>query len=311
MVRRLLLLVIALGLFAPAVAQAEPDAMTRSAARKLAEEGDRRFEQGDYAGAAERFEHAYKLIDAPTLGIRWARSLAQLGHLVEASERYRKTAATPVDESSPGAFAEAVEQAATELQALEARIPLLTIRREVGIGAVTLDGRPLSDGLLGIDLPVDPGDRVLMAEGAVAQTLHIREGDRIEVLLGAVPSNDPGPATPETPSESSAQRSIAYTAYGIGLAGLGFGIGFGLSALSQDRDLSERCGTAGDCDFDGAQSDIDGLETAGTISTVGFVIAGISGVLGTVLIITEPTQGAETTVGLYVGALGGGVRGAF
>lgn len=310
MVRRLLALVIALTLLAPVAHASEPDAMTRSAARKLAEEGDRLFEQGDFEGAAERFAHAYGLIDAPTLGVRWARSLSRMGRLVEASERYRKTAATPVDGKSPRAFAEAVEQAAAELEALEPRIPMLRISREDGVGTVSLDGKPLSDSHLNIDLPVDPGGREVSADGALSQTIYLDEGDRIEVTLSphAQPPPKPQPVEPEG---IGVQRGLAYAAYGVGLVGLGFGIGFGLSAVAQDADLSDQCSDGGDCTYSGAQDDIDSLETAGTISTVGFVAAGVGAILGTVLLVSEPEPTSARGIGVYVGALEGGLRGVF
>src|ERR1041384_5444151 len=69
-------------------AWAEASAQDREQARKLASEGFDALERNDYATAEDRFRRADALVHAPTLVVDHARSLAGLGRLVEAHERY-------------------------------------------------------------------------------------------------------------------------------------------------------------------------------------------------------------------------------
>jgi len=77
-------------------------------------------------------------------------------------------------------------------------------------------------------------------------------------------------------------------AFGVGGAGLVVGAITGIIALGKAGDLKDQC-TAGKSSCPPtAQSDIDSYKSVGTISTIGFIVAGVGGVAGVVLLLTAP-----------------------
>jgi len=60
----------------------------RALRRRLGNAGVEAFQAGEFADASAKLERAYRVIQAPSLGLWLARALVQLGKLVEAQERY-------------------------------------------------------------------------------------------------------------------------------------------------------------------------------------------------------------------------------
>jgi hypothetical protein len=94
-------------------------------------------------------------------------------------------------------------------------------------------------------------------------------------------------------------------AFGVGGAGLVVGGITGILAMGKHSTLSGECTST--CP-PSAQSDLDSYHTMGTISTVGFIVAGVGAAAGVILLVTQPKTTATTglrivpTVGL--GSLG-------
>lgn len=144
---------------APAQAQ-EVDAASRAAARDLGYAGVNAYQAGDYATASTKLEKAYAVLKAPSLGLWSARALAKNGKLVEAAERYVDVSRLQTSGGDVAVHEQAKKDAASEHAALVPRIPKLQVRvtgveeREV---AVTIDGVPLANALIGEHSPVNPG----------------------------------------------------------------------------------------------------------------------------------------------------------
>lgn len=296
-----------------AYAQPADDAFTKSAARSLAQEGDALYEKGDYAAALDRFERARSLIGAPTLDVRRARTLVKLGRLLLAEEQYVQVATSRLPDGAPDAFARAVEEARVELEVLKARIPGLVIERGEGVGPVELDGKPVAEALLGVRVPVDPGDHHLEASGAAPLTVRVKEGETQVVRLEVAPASPPPPEGASSWSTGRAQRVGAIVAFGVGAVGLGLGVGFGAAAIAKKGDLDEVCdANTGDCPLS-TQGDIDTYETVGALSTVGFIVAGVGAATGAVLLLTAPSDGAEVSAAVHLVAspFGGALVGSF
>ena len=99
----------------------------------------------------------------------------------------------------------------------------------------------------------------------------------------------------------------------LGAVGLGFGIGFGVDASNRSRDLDGRCVAADNgkaCPL-GSQSDIDAMQRAATVSTVGFVLVGAALGLGAILTGVGAAGSSPESVALDVGPGWLGVRGTF
>jgi hypothetical protein len=221
-----------------------------------------------------------------------------------------------------------------------------SLGHDVAEVTVRLDGQPFATRLDGRALPVDPGEHTFAFEIAgqepTIERFVIKEGEkerRERVVIGqgpermaapavapvpvAIPaSTAPGdavrtPAASRTSAESpvpSNDQRIAGIAIGVaGLAALGLGAGFGVSASSKWSSAQDACGTPTKCpNYLGAVADHDSAASAATVSTIGFVAGGVLFAGGVVLYITAPRNAGSSTgsVALIPSVLpgGGGVR---
>jgi hypothetical protein len=288
-------------LAAPARAE---DAETRTAARDLATQGGQAFDAGHYEQASDFFLRAYELVQAPSIALMRARSLAQLGQLVEAIDAYEQTAHVKLPAGAPDAYVKAVEAAHIEAEAVRRRAPRLKLTL-TNVGAnqalrVTIDDKPTPSALLGVDRPMNPGAHrvALLVSGQTRATreFSLEEGESYSVELDAAqsvadnPTNapqkmlKPTSLAPETASrrESSAllrARTLAYLGVGVGVVGLGLGTYTGLVALHHKSRLDDACHPG--CPESSAQ-DLSGFRDNRTASWLSYgvgVAALTSGVL--------------------------------
>jgi hypothetical protein len=310
-VSRLCLVVVLLILSVPALAQ-EQDAAIRASARALGEEGNALYAQGDFAGALDRYERAASLVDVPTIHVRAARSLAKLGRLVDAAERYRSVVRKGVAADALEVHRDAVHQAQNELAALEPTIPWVIVEVP-GFGAgdeVTLDDVRVAAALVGVRRAIDPGDhvaRVKRGDRLKEVPFRIEPGETKKVTVSlddaaVVPPPppdlppDPPPVVPPTDGEGggSAQVPIGWTFVGVGAAGLVAGLALVGVTASKNGDLTDRCGEALDC-LPPDHADADTYNTM-RVATTGVLIAGgVLAALGVVLVVTAP-DGSEVAI---------------
>jgi hypothetical protein len=280
------------------VASAEPNDADRATARTLAQEGYAALQAKDFRTARDRFKRASDLVHAPTLLRDLARAQLGLGELVEAQENYNRILREGVPESSPPSWTRALEDAARELEALKPRVPLLTLSVDGPENpVVTLDGEPYPVAALDAKRPVNPGKHELLASGEGylegKKSFSIGEGDTLEVEIELeeapeTPEAAPDEATPEaaeTP-QASWRKPATYAAFGVGGAGLVVGSIAGVLAITKHSKLADACAD-GHCP-PSRENDVQSYRTAGTISTIGFVVAGVGAAAGVVLIFTAP-----------------------
>src|SRR5690606_33025978 len=84
-----------------AVGQSAADKAT---ARKLATEGIKLYQQGQFDDALDRLKRAQALYDAPVHLLYMARAQVKLGQLVEGAESYRRLVRTELDAKAPDVF---------------------------------------------------------------------------------------------------------------------------------------------------------------------------------------------------------------
>jgi hypothetical protein len=256
-------LVAGLTLVWPRVGWADTD-RDRAAARSTAEAGADAFDAGQYERALELFGRAEQLVHAPTHLLFMARSLAKLGRLVEAHEVYLKIVKEQLPPNAPSAFKTAHKEADAEIGGIEARIAYVTVTVRGGDGTqatLRIDHTDVPAAEQGIPIPMDPGTHVFSASSGERQSpeksVNLAEGAKqsLELTL-PVPTPEPA-ARAETPTEASpepangveadgssgnrgtAQRIIAYTSMGLGLAGAGVGTYFLVSSVHK-RDLANQ-----------------------------------------------------------------------
>jgi hypothetical protein len=317
-------------------AQAEPvDDKTRNAARSLAEQGRDVYDKGDFERARDLFHRAYALVPAPTIALYEGRSLAKLGRLVQAQEAYLRAVRTQLNADSPEPFRKAVHEAEGEEVALEPRIPKVTLTIS-GPGAqgpeltVTVDGEPTKPELLGVEMPINPGPHVVLAaalggdQARVPFSIDERERKSVEIKVAAAKIAKAAPPPPPPvekapPSEkpaaspSSWQKPAAFAAGGVGVVGLATGIITGSMAAARYSDAKSQCPNHVCVEGSAGQDKLDSFRSLRTVSTIGYIVGGVGLAASITLFVLLPSDHAEGTAsaGVWLGANGGGVMGAF
>jgi hypothetical protein len=318
-------------------ARAQSDA-DRATARSLGQEGQQAYENKDYATAEDRFRRADKMVHAPTLVLGLARSLSAEGKYVEAQESYNRIIREGLPAGAPDVFKRALEEAKKEVDGVTSKVGAVTITVKAAGGAdipdpqVVLDEHPLNSASLGVRRAIDPGQHVLRAtaegykagelrftllEGASADEPLTLEKDLTATPVAAAPAPATAPTTvatsPDlTTSQPSPMRKMApWIAFGVGGAGLVVGGITGILAMSKHSTLSGECKP--NCDTPASNSDLSSYHTMGAISDVGFIVAGLGGAVGAILLVTQPKAAPTTGVRVVpvVGLGGVGATGSF
>jgi hypothetical protein len=299
-----------------------------AAARILGEDGLALADAGSCDKAIEKLDRAERLRHAPTTAGRLGECEIQLGRLVAGTEHLRRITREALAPTAPPIFVDAVARARGLLEQTLPRIPVLRISVKAPAGArfvVTVDGDPVPDAVVDNDRPADPGPHTIRvtAYGFIGapRTVILNEGetkivslqldpDPHAVLLGPppLPVGDVGES-----HASSGQSTAGFVALGIGAVGLAAGIGGGIVVALESADLSSSCGPSRVCPPD-KQSEIGSAKTWATVSTTGFIVAGVGLGTGLVLLLTRhrESRGLSSRVELapvlgptYVGVTGG------
>jgi hypothetical protein len=309
---------------------AEPDATNLDLARNVAVTGRQAFNGGDYETALALFRRAYALFPAPTIGLYEARSLEKLGLLIEAVDAYSKITRLPVTESAPLQFAEAVDAAREEGEALRARIPMLTLELRGQSAddpsvAVTVNGQSVNATDLGRGQNINPGTYHIVAMVGAEQrasadvTLVPGQSRRVELNVIATPlaSQASLDGSGMVSLDSGMGRRIptlAYLAGGVGIAGVTAGVITGLMAndrYAEAEDLCEnrRC-KAGTSGIDA----VDAFRTWRLVSSVSYGVGAAGIAAGVVLWLTasEDTEAGQVgSIEPWGTANRAGIRGTF
>jgi hypothetical protein len=307
----------------PAGSEAELDSHTRTAARSLAAQGSAAFEAQRYAEALDLFDRAAALVEAPTIALMQARTLEKLGRWVEAADRYaslqRWRDANGAALGANPTFGQAVDAAQLELTALMERIPKLNVKVvPVHVDGVELyvNGRKLLPALVGVDVPVDPGQCEVEARRpgheTIVRQVTLVQGRREEVtisldetrvLAAVVPAAKPAPPPP-APADSrdtSSRATLGFVLLGAGVAGTATGVITGIVALGKKSELDEVCSPG--CPPSHAET-LDSYRVNRTLSYVGFAV-GIAGVsAGGYLLLS----GTKEEPGVALGVTPGGAK---
>ena len=324
---------------APSTAHAQDADIAQ--ARQLGQQAQTAYDAGNYAESEKLWAAAAKLYAAaPTLTLGLARTQAKLGRYVAASESYNRIIREWSSVASPApAFKDALEAARTEVVPVQAKVAsvILTVEGPAS-PTVTIDGQSVPAAGLGLKRPIDPGAHVVKATGdgfkPGEQKFQVGEAGSVDVRLkleraaevATVPPPAGGQPVTEPPPEGSKKggsKTLAFAAFGVGGAGLVVGSITGLVAIGKHGDLKDKCPDA-KCPAS-AQSDVDSYKTMGTLSTVGFIVAGAGAVAGTVLLFTGSKEAAAkadvaryatvqtkgVTLTPYFGGSAAGVTGQF
>jgi tetratricopeptide (TPR) repeat protein len=227
----------------------------RASARSLANQAISAFKEKRYSNAADLFQRAESLVHSPVHLLYLGRALTATGNLVRAQEAYLKAAREPITPASPPAFSKAVDDATAELETLRPRLAQLQVNVS-GLSRgetpeVLVDGERIPPAMVGVFVPVDPGQHRVEAKAArylpAWRKFSVAEGQTEKITLNlesdpdaaAAPSEQPGTPTEGTSGASETDTTTApkadsggnpvflYSSLGalaIGVAGTGWGL---------------------------------------------------------------------------------------
>lgn len=302
----------------PAIAYAGDPA----AAREQLKAGYTLAQDGRCAEAIPRFQESLKL-DAKAITLinlaqceeRTQKLADALGHWVDARARAQTEGNTAIE-----------EEAEKRAKALEPRLPRLTVALTVATTGpspkdveVVRDGIVLGSVSVGLALPVNPGSHTIVVRAPgyeeITKTIELAEGEnkRIEVGVGAKKPEPKAVAPVTGPTDKTASKGTNPLVYvGFGTAAVGVAVGavtgimaFGKASSAKDNCPNLTCPNSSDLDA------VDSGRTLGTISTIGFAVAGVGAAVGIYGLLAGGSSKGSATVGLTVGPTGGGIRGSF
>ncbi len=325
-------------LLTASLSAAPVDDSTRAAARRLGSAGVEAFQQRDYKTANDKLGRAFRVLQAPTLGLWSARALEKLGRLVEAQERYLMVTRLAIEGGDTEVQKKAQAEAAVDLASLSPRVPTIVVQVEGASPtdvALTIDGAVLSAEFVGEVWPLDPGShQVVGVRGSerIEAELVVAESEHKTTVLRfgtspAAAATGPAPARAEVPVQAAgpardagsgiSQRTIGWITVGAGVAGFALGGVAGTIALADRGGLHQAqgapapddcyatsCGTA-------AKDKVDAYNGMRTLSSVGFIAGGVLAATGVVLILTAPHSTSTSSTALIIQPSALLVRGAF
>lgn len=172
---------------------------SRDRARTLAIAGAELFDAGRFAEALDRFREARHHFQAPTILVMEARSLVELGRLVEALSVYTEAEAQVLPVDASARLVQAKRDAAREAAEIRAMLPRLVVRVPTMIDAliISVDGAALTEPDIGRSLALDPGEHLVraVAPGYVPMertiSLKVREEATLAIELRPVALVEP------------------------------------------------------------------------------------------------------------------------
>ena len=289
-----------------ASAQEQPSTENLAHARQLFNEGMDQRERGDPLGALEKLRAAHALANTPITGIELGRTYLSLGRLVLARETFLSVDRIARRPQETARSAAARTESASLAEQVRLRIPKVTLKVSEaanGLAMVAIDGAPVPLGRLEGAHDLDPGTHRLVAQtvdGTTAEaSVDLREGETHEVELkfprnpvviasASVSASKEAPPAQrfEEPRQVEMRHlgPLVYGGLGVGGVALVVGSATGILAFSKASAVKRACD--GSTCPRSVDSDLQSGRTLATVSTIGFVVAGVgaaTGVMGWVL----------------------------
>lgn len=321
-----------LALLALALLGATPAlAQDTAAAEALFKKGVDQMTAGHFDVACPAIAESQRLDPRPGTLFTLAECEAKSGKIATALVHYEDYLhlVDTLPEAQKQRHAQRVDIAKAQQKALTPEVPTLLLKAPSDAPAdlkITRDGTELSAASLGVALPVDPGEHVIVTSAGqgpkTEQRIKLAKREkktlelRVEMASGPAPTatstsdTGPGPAPDSGPSK---QRVAAYVSGGVGLAALVLGGVTGGLAFAQKGTVDANCPDRV-CNEKGASA-LDQGRTMGLISTVGVGVGAAGLITGAVLLFTDSGPSKPRSVGASVdiGPSGGMLRlkGAF
>jgi hypothetical protein len=290
------------------------DAADTATARALGIEGVTLANAGNCKDAVEKLERAEKLHHAPTTATRLGECEIELGKLVRGTERLQRVIREPLSPTAHAAFTAAVARAHKLLETTLPRLATIRVTVNAPPGShllMSVDDEPASDAIVDTDRAIDPGPHTIKvsAEGLLTSTAStsLAEGQSRSLLVEL--HRDPNApvagreadnrSAPPIASETKGSKVPAFVAFGASAVGLGVGIYAAVVVDRKTNALSNNCDANHVCPTE-LQRDIRDAKTWASVSTAGFVTAGVGAAAGVVLLLVSGSSAKATKTGLTV-----------
>ncbi len=291
-------------------------------------EAKRLLDAGDVEHACKAFEESLRLDGGAAVGTRYnlAGCYEKQGRTASAWAMFLNAAVGAAKRGEKEREKSANDRAAAlEPRLVRLRI-VLTGETKLASFKVFRDDTAVSDGQLGLPIPVDPGKHTVRAEAegrkAFVTDVNVEgDGNTITVKVPPLESEGGAPATPKTTiatvaapktPERSAQRPLGFAALGLGgalLVGGGVFLGMRQSTIS---DLDAVCGPDRKSCPPDAASTVSSGHTYTTLSAVGFIGGAALVATGVVLVLTAKSGSeAPASVSLQMNGGGASLRATF
>lgn len=293
-------------------------------AEQLFLEGRKLMAEEKFELACAKFKAAHDL-DRTATGtlLNLALCHERIGRTATAWAEFRQVAAESADKREDR-VALAREHEAKLLPLLShLRIVVPPAARAPGLVISLDDGKLIPEASWGTDLPMDPGAHVVHASAParlpadLAVTID-EKADRklvtVPVLrdapIAAPPIGEDDIARERAAARRQTRRVLGYSAAGAGLATLGVGLAFGLSASRQNDDAKALCDANGVCPDaatkEEASRTLAGADKAATVANILSIAGGALVVGGAVLVLTALPSRSAPPVALRITPLLGG-----
>ena len=291
------------------------------------------MEGGRYASGCPALAESYRLDPRPGVLFTLAECENKWGKIASALTHYEAY----VDVFARMRDDEKAHQRGRDKVALAQRDGLRRVVPELAIAlppsapggtTVTRDGAPLGAPSLGVPLPVDPGEHVVVArtpDGVSHEarvTVARAEHRALLVDLTAAPAPVPAPASPVSafpasvpaPAAAEAPRSAARTwawiAGGVGLVGLAAGAVGGAIVMGDKSTIGSSCNPDRTCNASGLDA-ASQARTFGLVSDVGFAVGGAGVIAAVVLLLVSPSHAVQPTAAVEAHGAFVGLRAAW
>lgn len=258
---------------------------------------------GNCAKALEIFKAIAELKSTPQVRMHIATCEEKTGDYIKALGSYRLA----LVDAQAGKMKDVIKLANEAIEALEPKIPALTLERGDGatVASISLDQRVLGGNEVGAKVPVNPGPHVIEATAPGKQPFRaeivLGDGEKktIEIVMSPQAAASPEPIPTVTPTAaptveapppppSSGMKTAGFVIGGAGIAGLaaaGVFIGLRQSTLAE---LESLCGADHKTCPPDAESTISQGELQSNLVTGLLIGGGVALAAGIVLVIVAP-----------------------
>jgi hypothetical protein len=312
---------------APTRAAADPSATERATAEALFQQGTELMSEKRFAAACEKFEGSQQLDPALGTMLRLADCYDRVGRSASAWALFREAASVARTRGEPDRERIATERAG-DLEKRLTKIELKVDRKSAPAGLeIQLNGVNVPRATWDAPVPVDPGKQRIVASApdraSWSSTLDVAEGGGVRSV--EVPALAPKPRA-ESPESSasvasareasgrgSTQRTLGYTAGGLGIIGLAVGGVLSVKAYGEKQDSLAQCRVddPNACTAQGKDMRDSAKQSANT-ATLAFVAGGALLAGGFALVLSAPSEARTPTRELKASATfsggGAGIR---